>query len=126
MAAVLAVHRHRLVQLSSFQLGSTACWEKGASSGLLARLTKGQSSAPKLASRVMSTDVYSWQFRVFSYYPMKIGDCVSIGAGSIVEAASIGHGVEIGTNCIIVSHRSRRSELLASSLALRCADRLRV
>lgn len=40
--------------------------------------------------------------RVFSYYPMKIGDFVSIGAGSIVEAASIGNGVEIGKNCIIV------------------------
>ncbi|GAA5823939.1 hypothetical protein JCM11251_003352 [Rhodosporidiobolus azoricus] len=38
---------------------------------------------------------------VFSYYPMKIGDHVSIGAGSVVEAASIGTGVEIGANCII-------------------------
>ena len=40
--------------------------------------------------------------RVFSYYPMKIGDYVSIGSNSIVEAASIGTGVEIGKNCIIV------------------------
>lgn len=39
---------------------------------------------------------------MFSYYPTKIGDFVSIGAGSIVEAASIGNGVEIGKNCIIV------------------------
>ncbi|GAA5930639.1 hypothetical protein JCM3775_003830 [Rhodotorula graminis] len=38
---------------------------------------------------------------VFSYYPMKIGDHVSIGAGSVVEAASIGTGVEIGKGCII-------------------------
>lgn len=38
----------------------------------------------------------------FSYYPMKIGDFVSIGPRSIVEAASIGNGVEIGKNCIIV------------------------
>ncbi|GAA5858867.1 hypothetical protein JCM8547_007134 [Rhodosporidiobolus lusitaniae] len=38
---------------------------------------------------------------VFSYYPMKIGDHVSIGANSVVEAASIGTGVEIGKNCII-------------------------
>ncbi|ORY73848.1 trimeric LpxA-like protein [Leucosporidium creatinivorum] len=38
---------------------------------------------------------------VFSYYPMKIGDYVSIGSNSIVEAASIGNGVEIGKNCII-------------------------
>ncbi|GAA5938784.1 dynactin subunit 5 [Sporobolomyces koalae] len=37
----------------------------------------------------------------FSYYPMKIGDYVTIGAGSVVEAASIGTGVEIGKNCII-------------------------
>ncbi|EJD07275.1 dynactin, subunit p25 [Fomitiporia mediterranea MF3/22] len=37
----------------------------------------------------------------FNYYPMKIGDHVHIGAGSIVEAASIGSHVEIGKNCII-------------------------
>ncbi|KDE07652.1 dynactin 5 [Microbotryum lychnidis-dioicae p1A1 Lamole] len=40
---------------------------------------------------------------IFSYYPMKIGDFVHIGAGSIVEAATIGSGVEIGKNCIIGS-----------------------
>ncbi|POY72392.1 hypothetical protein BMF94_4696 [Rhodotorula taiwanensis] len=40
---------------------------------------------------------------VFSYYPMKIGDLVTIGAGSVVEAATIGTGVEIGKNCIIGS-----------------------
>jgi len=38
---------------------------------------------------------------VFSYYPMKIGDHVSIGTNSIVEAAQIGSMVEIGKNCII-------------------------
>ncbi|GAA5882886.1 hypothetical protein JCM3774_001377 [Rhodotorula dairenensis] len=38
---------------------------------------------------------------VFSYYPMKIGDLVTIGAGSVVEAATIGNGVEIGKGCII-------------------------
>ncbi|SCV69918.1 BQ2448_1312 [Microbotryum intermedium] len=40
---------------------------------------------------------------IFSYYPMKIGDYVHIGAGSIIEAATIGSGVEIGKNCIIGS-----------------------
>lgn len=39
----------------------------------------------------------------FNYYPMKIGDFVHIGAGSVVEAATIGNCVEIGKNCIIVS-----------------------
>lgn len=39
----------------------------------------------------------------FNYYPMKIGDHVHIGAGSVVEAAAIGNDVEIGKNCIIVS-----------------------
>ncbi len=34
---------------------------------------------------------------------MKIGDHVHIGAGSVVEAATIGNHVEIGKNCIIVS-----------------------
>ncbi|KAJ1651756.1 hypothetical protein IWQ61_007757 [Dispira simplex] len=38
---------------------------------------------------------------VFSYYPMKIGDYVTIGENSIVEAANIGNHVQIGKNCII-------------------------
>lgn len=55
---------------------------------------------------------------VFSYYPMKIGDFVSIGAGSIVEAASIGNGVEIGKNCIVVRPRLRASSLRRPRLTL--------
>ncbi|CAG8571803.1 1437_t:CDS:2, partial [Scutellospora calospora] len=35
------------------------------------------------------------------YYPMKIGDHVTIGEGSIVEAATIGSFVNIGKNCVI-------------------------
>ena len=42
---------------------------------------------------------------------MKIGDHVHIGAGTVVEAATIGNNVEIGKNCVIV-----RSFLSASSL----------
>ncbi|CAO3650870.1 unnamed protein product [Cunninghamella echinulata] len=38
---------------------------------------------------------------IFSYYPMKIGDHVTIGEGSIIEAATIGSHVSIGKNCII-------------------------
>ncbi|ELU39124.1 dynactin, subunit p25 [Rhizoctonia solani AG-1 IA] len=34
----------------------------------------------------------------FNYYPMKIGDHVHIGAGTVVEAATIGNHVEIGKN----------------------------
>lgn len=34
---------------------------------------------------------------------MKIGDHVHIGAGSVIEAATIGNHVEIGKNCVIVS-----------------------
>lgn len=41
--------------------------------------------------------------RSFSYYPMKIGDHVTIGEGTIVQAASIGSYVHIGKNCVIVS-----------------------
>ncbi|KAK7472422.1 hypothetical protein VKT23_000536 [Stygiomarasmius scandens] len=37
----------------------------------------------------------------FNYYPMKVGDHVHVGAGSVVEAATIGSHVEIGKNCII-------------------------
>ena len=33
---------------------------------------------------------------------MKIGYNVHIGAGSVVEAATIGNCVEIGKNCVIV------------------------
>ncbi|WFD28573.1 nicotinate phosphoribosyltransferase [Malassezia nana] len=38
---------------------------------------------------------------VFSYFPMRMGDYVRIGAHSIVEAAQIGSHVDIGANCII-------------------------
>lgn len=34
---------------------------------------------------------------------MKIGEHVTIGEGSIIEAATIGSYVSIGKNCIIVS-----------------------
>ncbi|KZW00581.1 dynactin, subunit p25 [Exidia glandulosa HHB12029] len=37
----------------------------------------------------------------FSYFPMKIENHVHIGAGSVVEAATIGNHVQIGKNCII-------------------------
>jgi len=33
---------------------------------------------------------------------MKIGDHVHIGAGTVVEAATIGNNVEIGNNCVVV------------------------
>jgi len=58
----------------------------------------------------------SFPGRVFSYYPMKIGDYVTIGSSSIVEAASIGNGVEIGKNCIIVSFPSLLLSPLSSPL----------
>ncbi|CDZ98870.1 Dynactin, subunit p25 [Phaffia rhodozyma] len=38
---------------------------------------------------------------VFNFYPVRIGDHVHIGPGSIVEAAQIGNFVQIGKNCII-------------------------
>ncbi|RPB23824.1 dynactin [Terfezia boudieri ATCC MYA-4762] len=37
----------------------------------------------------------------FSYYPMKIGDHVFVGEGSVVEAAAVGNRVTIGKNCVI-------------------------
>ncbi|KAG4303619.1 hypothetical protein PCK1_000137 [Pneumocystis canis] len=36
---------------------------------------------------------------VFNYYPLKIGDFVQIGEGSMIEAASIGSYVKIGKQC---------------------------
>lgn len=39
--------------------------------------------------------------RVFSHYPLKIGDHVFVGAGSVVEAALVGSHVNIGANCVI-------------------------
>ena len=38
-----------------------------------------------------------------SYYPVKIGDFVSIGSSSVVEAVSIGSHVRIGRDCVIGS-----------------------
>ncbi|RSH86742.1 uncharacterized protein EHS24_005013 [Apiotrichum porosum] len=37
----------------------------------------------------------------FTFYPVRIADFVHIGADAIVEAASIGHGVEIGAGAIV-------------------------
>ncbi|WFD21026.1 hypothetical protein MCAP1_003281 [Malassezia caprae] len=38
---------------------------------------------------------------VFSYFPMRVGDYVRIGAHSVVEAAQIGSHVDIGERCIL-------------------------
>jgi len=40
----------------------------------------------------------------FTFYPVRISDCVFIGEKCIIEAAQIGLGVDIGPNCIIVSN----------------------
>ncbi|KAF8467232.1 trimeric LpxA-like protein [Kalaharituber pfeilii] len=37
----------------------------------------------------------------FSYYPMKLGDHVFVGEGSVVEAAVVGSWVKIGKDCVI-------------------------
>jgi len=37
----------------------------------------------------------------FSHYPLKIGDHVYVGPGSVVEAALIGSHVNIGAECVI-------------------------
>nr|CDI56359.1 probable dynactin Arp1 p25 subunit RO12 [Melanopsichium pennsylvanicum 4] len=38
---------------------------------------------------------------IFSYYPMKVSDHVSVGANTVLEAASVGSHVEIGANCLV-------------------------
>ncbi|KAK9388744.1 trimeric LpxA-like protein [Lipomyces mesembrius] len=35
------------------------------------------------------------------YYPLKMGNFVSIGANSVIEAATIGSYVKIGSNCVV-------------------------
>lgn len=37
----------------------------------------------------------------FSYFAIKMGDCVRIGPGSVVQASAIGSHVDIGRNCIV-------------------------
>jgi len=37
----------------------------------------------------------------FSHYPLKIGDHVFVGPGSVVEAALIGNHVRIGEGCVV-------------------------
>jgi len=49
---------------------------------------------------------------------MKIGDHVHIGAGTVVEAATIGNNVEIGKNCVIVRSFPRASFLALYTGAL--------
>ncbi|EDN91644.1 hypothetical protein SS1G_01048 [Sclerotinia sclerotiorum 1980 UF-70] len=39
--------------------------------------------------------------RTFSYFPLKIGDHVFVGAGSIIEAAMLGNHVHIGANVVV-------------------------
>ena len=39
-----------------------------------------------------------FNYSVFQYYPMKLGDHIHIGSGTIIEAASIGSFVSIGSN----------------------------
>lgn len=40
-------------------------------------------------------------FRVFSHYPLKMGDHVFIGPSCVIEAALIGNHVSIGENCVV-------------------------
>ena len=40
--------------------------------------------------------------QTFTYYPAKFADFVHIGKDAIVEAAQVGHGVQIGEGAIIV------------------------
>lgn len=40
-------------------------------------------------------------FRALTYYPVQIGNFVSIGSGTVVEAASLGSYIMIGKNCIV-------------------------
>ncbi|KAK0531766.1 hypothetical protein OC835_003562 [Tilletia horrida] len=38
---------------------------------------------------------------LFSYYPTKLGDHVSVGPNTVLEAQTVGNYVEIGANCVI-------------------------
>lgn len=57
--------------------------------------------------------VFDCLCRVFSYYPVKLGDFVHIGANTVTQAASIGMHVDVGKDCIIVSscHSYRKMAL---------------
>ena len=94
-----------------------ACCHKAVSSVPRAKHTKGKH--PSQASSFGTTEEIVWKsykvlirdayigstrlYRTFSYYPIKIGDHVTIGEGTIVQAATIGSFVTIGKNCVIVS-----------------------
>ncbi len=45
----------------------------------------------------------SFYDRGLAFFPLNIGDYVSIGDNSVIEAVSIGSYVYIGDGCIIVS-----------------------
>ncbi|CAD7060220.1 unnamed protein product [Tilletia caries] len=38
---------------------------------------------------------------IFSYYPTKLGDHVTVGPNTVLEAQTVGNYVDIGANCVI-------------------------
>jgi len=77
------------------------------SEGCIIRYVASRESEEPVTIKLPHRPPYKTYRGNFNYYPMKIGDHVHIGAGSVVEAAAIGNYVEIGKNCIIVSTLSR-------------------
>lgn len=55
---------------------------------------------PDILSVSSSTNANA-NHRTFSYFPLKIGDHVFVGPGSIVEAAMLGNHVYIGPNVVV-------------------------
>ncbi|SNX83613.1 probable dynactin Arp1 p25 subunit RO12 [Melanopsichium pennsylvanicum] len=54
-----------------------------------------------LAESTVIRPPYKTYKGIFSYYPMKVSDHVSVGANTVLEAASVGSHVEIGANCLV-------------------------
>lgn len=56
------------------------------------------------AGKTEKGNIFALLPSAFTFYPIKTGDFVHIGAHTVLQATTVGSYVDIGRDCIIVSH----------------------